>query len=29
VSRNFPTAGVFSFMCSIHGSYMTGTITVQ
>jgi len=29
VSRNFPNAGVFNFTCTIHGSYMTGSITVQ
>lgn len=29
VPRNFPNTGVFAFTCTIHGSYMTGQVTVQ
>jgi plastocyanin len=28
-TRTFSTAGTFGFNCSIHGSYMTGQVTVQ
>jgi plastocyanin len=28
-TRQFNTAGTFSFQCSIHGGYMAGQITVQ
>lgn len=26
--REFPTAGVFSYMCTVHGAAMSGTVTV-
>src|SRR3990172_2255022 len=29
VQRQFNTAGTFGFSCTIHGSYMTGQVTVQ
>ena len=28
-TRAFPTSGSYHFICSIHGSTMTGTVTVQ
>ena len=28
-SRNFPSAGTFSYQCTIHGSSMTGSVIVQ
>jgi len=27
--RNFPAAGVFNYLCTIHGVAMSGSITVQ
>jgi len=27
--KTFPTAGTFSYICSIHGSVMSGTVTVS
>jgi plastocyanin len=26
--REFPTAGVFRYMCTVHGAAMSGTVTV-
>jgi plastocyanin len=26
--REFPTAGVFRYMCTVHGAIMSGTVTV-